>query len=138
MRPMHPETTKEYKVVTDEEKRALILVYEDDKDDFQDERKEFNKRVAQYKTNSTNAFDLILGQCTLEFKDKLKARTDWTTIGNDPTKLLSAIREMVFEEQDTQNKHQNFWRAIQTIHNAKQGEQESFDNFARRFLLMAK
>ena len=45
-RPVHPETTKEYKAATDDEKRDLMLAYDDEKDDFQDARKEFNKRVA--------------------------------------------------------------------------------------------
>jgi len=52
-----------------------------------------------------NAFGLIIGQCTARLANTLQTRKDWKTIEakEDPIKLLSAIKEITQNFQDSKH-----------------------------------
>ena len=90
------------------------------------------KRI--FKDNTFKTYALLQEHCAKSMQNKITARTDYdTTIYNDPIKLLQAIKEHSLKYQETRYEMAIIMDAFRASFNAKQKENESLQDFTRRF-----
>ena len=91
------------------------------------------KRKDKYRTNRTKAYEIIIGQCTKGLRNKLEARKDWGEIEYNPIKLLKAIKELLYNYQDSRYPAISIVKAMKTLLNIKQEDGENMSDYIKRF-----
>ena len=99
------------------------------------EVKDYCARKWKFNDNMTKAYALILGQCTLSVKNKLETRQDWEAIKgvHDPIRLLTAIKEMTHNYQDSKYPIATIYDSLVTLFTMKQQEKEGLSANTKRF-----
>ena len=89
----------------------------------------------KFEDNMYKAFGLIYGQCTIRLKNKLDDRKDWKALKDkgDPIQLLTAIKEITQNFQDSKYPIATVHKAITDILTIKQGEKEGHPAYIKRF-----
>jgi hypothetical protein len=67
---------------------------------FKSEFDNFHIRRQTLDNNNPKAYAFLWEQCTKGMKNKIKSRTDYTTIQQDPIKLLKGIKEHALNYQE--------------------------------------
>ena len=102
---------------------------------IQQEVRDYVLRRNKFEDNMYKAFGLILGQCTTRLKNKLEAKKDWKVIKDkgDPIQLLTAIKEITQNFQDSKYPIATVHKAITDFFMIKQGEKEGLPAYIKRF-----
>jgi len=102
---------------------------------LQQEERDNVQRRNKFEDNMYKAFGLILGQCTTRLVNTLQNRKDWKIIEvkGDPINILSAIKEITQNFQDSKYPIISAHKAITDFFLIKQGEKERLPAYAKRF-----
>ena len=92
------------------------------------------KRSTIYKQNIYKAYAFLWEKCTKSMQNKISSRRDFEdAIFNDPIALLTAIKEHSLNYQETRYEMAIIADAIRTFINTKQKENETLNNYTKRF-----
>ncbi len=101
---------------------------------FQADYDSYKKRVQMYENNESKAYALSWERCTKGMKKKVEGRTEFKSkIENNPIELLKAIKEHVLNYQEHWYSMSIILDAMQTLLNTKQKENESLQDYTKRF-----
>ena len=113
-------------VIAQEEKQYAVL--------YQAEISDFVKRKSTYKANRSNAYGLLVAQCSKALVQKLETRTDWaTSIKNNPINLLNAIEEHSLTYKENKYEASIVIDSLESFIKTKQRDDEDLVDFTRRF-----
>ena len=102
---------------------------------LQTEVKEWIIKRSRYVDNLNKLYALLYGQCTKAMQNKLQNRQDWAEIEekHDPVMLLSAIRELCMNYQDSKYPFVSMVNAFTGLLNISQENRESLTGCSKRF-----
>ena len=102
---------------------------------LQQEVRDYVQRRNKFEDNMYKAYGLIYGQCTTKLRNKLEQRKDFEVIKDkgDPIKLLSAIKEITQNFQDTTYPIATVHKALCDFVTLKQGDKEGLAAYQKRF-----
>ena len=93
----------------------------------------FVKRKETYRSNTTNAYALLWGQCNKALQSKIQTRTDFASaIKNNPINLLKAIEEHSISYQENKYEMIIIVDALKALFNLKQKEDEGLVDYYNR------
>ena len=133
------------KVDPNEWKLNLKLSIDDDVEIKERENKQYEieykaeldealKRKRQYMENMYKAYTLLWEHCAKAMQNKLMSRSDdESKIYNDPITLLKAIKEHLLNYQETRYEMSIISDAFRVVFTAKQKENESLQDYTRKF-----
>ena len=91
-------------------------------------------RVDKYQQNLYKAYAFLWEKCSSAMQNKIMGRKDFdTNIYNDPIKLLKAIKEHSLNFQESKYEMSIITEAIKNFFNTKQKDNESLQEYTRRF-----
>jgi hypothetical protein len=93
----------------------------------------YRKRVLALENNKTKAYALFWERCTKGMKNKLESRVDFDTLENDPIELLKAIKQHALNYQEHRYDMSIIYDAITALFGTKQKENESLQDYTKRF-----
>lgn len=93
----------------------------------------YMKRKQTLDSNKPKAYAFLWERCTKGMKNKIESRTDFDTIQRNPIELLKAIKEHALNYQEQRYKHLIVLDAITTLLNTKQHDNESLQDYTKRF-----
>ena len=93
----------------------------------------YRKRVLALENNKTKAYALFWERCAKGMKNKLESRVDFDTLENDPIELLKAIKQHALNYQEHRYDMSIIYDAITTLFGTKQKENESLQDYTKRF-----
>jgi hypothetical protein len=100
---------------------------------FKAEYDAYMKRKQAYENNLTKAYAFLWSQCARGMQNKIEARSDYTTVKGNPIELLKAIKQHALNYQEHRYEMSIISDAIKTVVNLKQRENESLQEYTRRF-----
>ena len=110
------------------------LKAEENKMKYQAELELWMKRKQAYALNRTKAYALLWEQCAKSMKNKIEARSDYSDkIKGNPIELLKAIKEHALNYQEHRYSMEIIFDSIQLMINLKQKENESLQDYTKRF-----
>ena len=113
--------------INEAETRQLEIEFKADYDAYR-------KRVQTYDNNQTKAYALLWERCMKGMKNKIEARSDYESkIENDPIQLLKAIKEHALNYQESRYSMSIILDALRTLLGAKQKDNESLQDYTKRF-----
>ena len=101
--------------------------------EFKSDYDTYRKRVDTYENNRTKAYALLWERCAKAMKNKIKARSDFESIKNNPIFLLRAIKEHALNYQENRYSMSIVLDALRTLLSTKQKEGESLQDYTKRF-----
>ncbi|MGL6008756.1 MAG: hypothetical protein ACRC1D_04795, partial [Culicoidibacterales bacterium] len=93
----------------------------------------YSKRVQTFQNNKVKAYALLWERCAKAMKNKIESRADYVNIKNDPVTLLKAIKEHALNYQENRYTMSIILDAMRTLMNTKQKENESLQDYTKRF-----
>lgn len=100
---------------------------------FTQANKVYTTRVTQYEDNKTNAYGLLFGRCSKTMQAKLKARSDFADMRDDPVKLIKAIKQHALNYSEHRYKMKILYESFFAMFNCRQKEKESLNDYSKRF-----
>jgi hypothetical protein len=115
---------------TEEDRAAENRQYEIE---FKADYDTYIKRAQAYANNNTKAYALLWERCNKAMKNKIKVRSDYNRIKNNPITLLMAIKEHALNFQENRYSMSIILGAMRTLSFTKQKEGENLQDYTKRF-----
>jgi hypothetical protein len=115
--------------------RELELVKTDSlKIEFKAKFDAYMKREQALETNMTKAYAFLWSQCSKAMQNKIEGRSEFISeIKGDPIKLMKAIKQHSLHYQDRKYEMAIVYDALRTMINLRQRENESLQEYTKRF-----
>jgi hypothetical protein len=127
-------TEPEMEEMPDDLEKAKIAAFNRRADmKFKSDYDRYTERKEKYEFDFAKAAGILEMQCSTAMKAKLKARTDYKTIQNDPIKLLAAIEQHSLAFEENQFEHLTVIEAHANFLNLRQRQDESLLAYTARF-----
>ena len=102
--------------------------------EFKAEFEAFTKRKQAMETNLTKAYAFLWDQCARSLQNKIEARADFLSdIKGNPIELLKAIKQHALNYQESRYEMSIILDAIKNMVNIRQKENESLQEYTKRF-----
>ena len=102
--------------------------------EFKAEYDAFMKRKQALETNMSKAYAFLWDQCSKGMQNKVEARSDFVSdIKDNPIELLKAIKQHALNYQEHRYEMSIIADAMRTLFSTKQREQESLQDYTKRF-----
>jgi hypothetical protein len=102
--------------------------------EFQADYDAYQKKLLAYENNKTKAYALLWERCTKAMKNKIESRTNFESkVENNPIELLKAIKEHALNYQEHRYDMSIILDAHITLLGTKQKEDESLQDYTKRF-----
>jgi hypothetical protein len=102
--------------------------------EFQADYDAYRKKLLAYENNKTKAHALLWERCTKAMKNKIESRTNFESkVENNPIELLKAIKEHALNYQEHRYDMSIILDAHITLLGTKQKEDESLQDYTKRF-----
>jgi hypothetical protein len=131
--------TEEYKpkltVSTNEDERVRISGDRQFEIEFKAKFDAYMKREQALETNVTKAYAFLWSQCSKSMQNKIEGRSDFflSEIEGDPIKLMKAVKQHSLHDQDRKYDMAIIYDALRTMLNLRQRENESLQEYTKRF-----
>jgi len=107
--------------------------------EFKAEYDVFTKRKQALEMNLSKAYSFIWDQCAKSLQNKIEARTDYVSlIKGNPINLLKAIKQQVLNFQESRYEMSTILEALKNMINVKQRDNETLQDYTKRFKTLAE
>ncbi len=100
---------------------------------FQEEVKRWIKRKEDFENNKRKVYDIVIGFCTLQMKNRLKTHPEYANFHGDPLKTLAVIKQAIHDPVKARYEFASLFEALLRLLTLKQGETEPLLDWSKRF-----
>jgi hypothetical protein len=120
-------------VSTEEDEATRVAENRQCKIEFKADNDTYSKRLQTYEINTTKAYALLWERCAKAMKNKIKSRSDYRKIKNNPIELRKAIKEHALNYQENRYSMSIILDAMRTLMATKQKDNERLQDYTKRF-----